>query len=53
MQNQQLIERLKRDIEDWNEQARLWDLKGDADLAEQCRLKANQWADIIKYLERE
>lgn len=51
MDNQELIERLKRDIEDWNEQARLWDAKGDAELAEKCRAKAKQWADVVRYLE--
>lgn len=51
MDNQELIRRLRRDVVDWNEQARLWDSKGAPDLAEQCRTKAEQWSDVIRYLE--
>ena len=50
MDNEELIAKLKRDIEDWNEQARLWDSNGDADLANQCRTKAKQWAEVIAHL---
>ena len=50
MIDEKLIEQLKRNIEDWNEQARLWDSKGDADLANQCRTKAKQWAEVVAHL---
>ena len=48
--DEKLIEQLKRNIEDWNEQARLWESKGDADLANQCRTKAKQWAEVVTHL---
>jgi DNA phosphorothioation-dependent restriction protein DptG len=56
MDNQELIERLKRDIEDWKEQARLWEglvgSRRDAKaLAKRCRAKADQWAEVIKLLD--
>jgi hypothetical protein len=56
MDNQELIERLRHDIEDWNEQARLWESLGTAtpdavQLARRCREKAEEWNDVIRYLE--
>jgi hypothetical protein len=51
MKDKELVEKLKSGVEDWNEQARLWDAKGDAELSEKCRAKAHQWEDVIRYLE--
>ena len=52
MDTQELIEKLQRNIADWEEQARLWEGLGNSALAESCRTKAGQWAEVIKLLNR-
>lgn len=57
MEDRDLIERLKRDIEDWREQARFWEnlsasRKDAKALAKKCRAKAEQWSEVIKVLLR-
>lgn len=57
MNNRELIDKLKQNIEDWNEQARSWEELGKSKqntaLAKRCRAKAEQWAEVIKVLERD
>ena len=57
MGDQELIERLKRNIEGWKELARIWETliasRSDAkELAKRYRAKADQCAEVIKVLER-
>ena len=46
--NSELIQKLEENIDDWNKQAALWERVGDTNLAAQCKLKAKQWADVIR-----
>ena len=46
------VDLFKRGAEEWEEQAEFWDAKGDRELAENCRMKARQWREVISMFTR-
>ena len=54
MDDDEFVEKLKRGIENWNEQARFWKnlppTKRSTEMVKTCRAKARQWADLIEFV---